>query len=86
MRLIEDIVKSLKYYKIAAIIILILDCASFIVSNSIDLAFTSSKSQEYSGTVVTYILKIIVELIIVIALVVLIINERKKVLIIVTIM
>ena len=86
MRLIEDIVKSLKYYKIAIVMLLLLDGASFIISNSIDLSYTSSKSQEYSGTVVTFILKILVEVVLVIALVVLIIKENRKISIIITIM
>ena len=86
MRLIEDIVKSLKYYKIAIVMLLLLDGASFIISNSIDLSFTSSKSQDYNGTIVTFILKILVELVIVIGLVILIIKEKKKISIITTIM
>ena len=86
MRLIEDIVRSLKYYKIATVMLLLLDGANFIISNSIDLSYTSSKSQEYSGTVVTFILKILVEVVLVIALVVLIIKENRKISIIITIM
>jgi hypothetical protein len=86
MRLIEDIVKSLKYYKIITVLLLALDSISFLVSYSIDLAYTSSKSEEYNGTLVTYVMKILVELLLVIALVVLIIKGRKKYSIIITIM
>ncbi len=77
MKLLQDIVKVVKIYKVALLFLLSLDFISFTFSISLDFHF-ANKKVDYANAILTFTFKLLSEVLLILALFILIIKDLNQ--------
>ena len=78
MRLLEDIIKLLRYYKIALSIVLIISNSLLVSCQVMDVVYSSPESPSYKAQVTILICKLIFQTFLIILLIFLLINIKYR--------